>query len=150
MYLLDTNHCSRLILQDPELILRLSETPSDDIATCAIVAGELINMGAQSQQRFQNLIVIKNFLDSIYIYPVNTETASVYGELKAAVFDKFAPKDKNKRRKFTVQNIGFGENDLWIAAIAIQHNLTIITADRDFQRIQEVHPISLNSWLIRD
>jgi tRNA(fMet)-specific endonuclease VapC len=147
MYLLDTNHCSRLILGDDSLILRLSEIHRDRIYTCAIVAGELINMAEQSQQRTQNILLVKNFLNGIYIHSIDSETADVYGKIKAAVFDKFAPRDKNKRRKFTVQNIGFGENDLWIAATAIQHNLTIITADRDFQRIQEVQPILLDSWI---
>ena len=147
MYLLDTNHCSRLILRDANLILRLSEIPDRNVATCAIVAGELINMVEQSQQRSQNIILIQNFLDRIYIHPIDSETSKVYGKLKAAVFDKFAPRDKNKRRKFTVQNIGFDENDLWIAATAIQHNLTIVTTDRDFQRIQEVQDLKLESWL---
>jgi tRNA(fMet)-specific endonuclease VapC len=148
MYLLDTNHCSRLILGDPNLVQRLGEVSDDNVATCSIVAGELVNMAEQSQQRSQNIVLVTNFLDSIYIYPIDSETAKVYGKLKAAVFDKFAPKDKNKRRKFTVQNLGFGENDLWIAASAIQHNLTVITADRDFQRIQEVQQqLTLGSWL---
>ena len=147
MYLLDTNHCSRLILGDVNLILRLSEIPRDRIYTCAIVAGELINMAEQSQQRAQNILLVKNFLNGIYIHAIDSGTADMYGNLKATVFDKFAPRDKNKRRKFTVQNIGFGENDLWIAATAIQHNLTIITADRDFQRIQEVHPLTLDPWM---
>jgi tRNA(fMet)-specific endonuclease VapC len=104
-------------------------------------------MAEQSQQRAQNILLVKNFLNGIYIHSIDSETADVYGKLKAAVFDKFAPRDKNKRRKFTVQNIGFGENDLWIAATAIQHNLTIITADRDFQRIQEVQALPLDSWI---
>jgi tRNA(fMet)-specific endonuclease VapC len=126
---------------------RLSEIPQSQISTCAIVAGELINMAEQSQQRSQNTVLIRNFLDGIYIYPIDSETANIYGKLKAAVFDKFAPRDKSKRRQFTIQNIGFGENDLWIAATAIQHSLTIITADRDFQRIQEVQTLILDSWL---
>jgi tRNA(fMet)-specific endonuclease VapC len=147
MYLLDTNHCSHLILGDSDLLLRLNEISDDRISTCAIVAGELIDMGARSQQRMQNTELIRNFLNGIYVHSIDSETANIYGNLKAAVFDQFAPRDKNKRRKFTVQNIGFGENDLWIAATAIQHRLTIITADRDFQRIQEVQPLALDSWL---
>jgi predicted nucleic acid-binding protein len=67
MYLLDTNHCSRLILGDANLILRLSEIPRDRIYTCAIVAGELINMAEQSQQRTQNILLIKNFLKHLEI-----------------------------------------------------------------------------------
>jgi tRNA(fMet)-specific endonuclease VapC len=51
MYLLDTNHCSRLILGDSNLVQRLSEVSDDNVATCSIVAGELVNMAEQSQQR---------------------------------------------------------------------------------------------------
>ncbi|XZO00113.1 MAG: PIN domain-containing protein [Microcoleus sp.] len=38
--------------------------------------------------------------------------------------------------------------DLWIAAVAIQHQSTLVTADRDFQRIQAVQPLELESWIL--
>ncbi|MEH1870488.1 MAG: hypothetical protein V7K73_03400 [Nostoc sp.] len=44
-------------------------------------------------------------------------------------------------------DLSFGENDLWIASIALQQNLTIISADSDFQRIQQVRTLSVESWL---
>ena len=44
--------------------------------------------------------------------------------------------------------LGIGENDLWIAAVAIQHQLTLATADRDFQRIQSVQSFELESWIL--
>jgi tRNA(fMet)-specific endonuclease VapC len=42
--------------------------------------------------------------------------------------------------------LGVGENDLWIASIAIQNNLTIVSADGDFKRIREVWNFALESW----
>ncbi|MCC5644109.1 hypothetical protein LC607_14355 [Nostoc sp. CHAB 5824] len=48
------------------------------------------------------------------------------------MFNQFAPKEKSKRRKTKITDLGFGENDLWIAAIALQQNLTIVSADSDF------------------
>jgi len=43
--------------------------------------------------------------------------------------------------------LGFGENDLWIAAIAKQFQLIVVSSDKDFERIREVENICLESWL---
>ena len=146
MYLLDTNHCSLAIISNPNILTRLSESSDIPIATNAIVRGELINMAAQSQQKQNNLTLIQNFLNSITLHPIDAATADIYGQLKADLFDKFAPKDKSQRRRFTLQNIGFGENDLWIASTALQYQLTLVTADRDFLRIQEACNLTLDNW----
>ncbi|WP_323374597.1 PIN domain-containing protein [Nostoc commune] len=34
-----------------------------------------------------------------------------------------------------------------MASIALQQNLTIVSADSDFQRIQQVTTLSVESWL---
>ena len=146
MYLLDTNHCSLAIIGNPNIFTRLSESSDIPIATTAIVRGELINMAAQSQQKQNNLTLIQNFLNGITLHPIDAATADIYGQLKADLFDKFAPKDKSQRRRFTLQNIGFGENDLWIASTALQYQLTLVTADRDFLRIQEACDLTLDNW----
>ncbi len=65
----------------------------------------------------------------------------------SAIINQFAPKEKSKRRKAKITDLGFDENDLWIAAIALQHSLTVVSADSDFQRIQQVKTLSVESWL---
>ena len=74
-------------------------------------------------------------------------TAEIYGNLKAAVFDRYAPKDKTQRRRTSITQLGIGENDLWIAAVALQHQLTLLTTDQDFLRIQAVQSFDLESWV---
>ncbi|AFY45238.1 type II toxin-antitoxin system VapC family toxin [Nostoc sp. PCC 7107] len=147
MYLLDTNHCSLAILGNTEILTHLAELESSFIATGVIVQGELIDMAERSQKRESNLILVKNFLQGIYIYNIDQETANIYGQIKSDLFKQFAPKEKNKRRKTKITDLGFGENDLWIAAIALQHNLTLVSADSDFKRIQEIKALSVESWL---
>ncbi|MGB3532349.1 MAG: PIN domain-containing protein [Microcoleaceae cyanobacterium] len=61
---------------------------------------------------------------------------------------QFAPKEKSKRRKTRLIDIGFDDNDLWIAAIAIQHNLILVTTDSDFQRIKTVINLSIETWCV--
>jgi tRNA(fMet)-specific endonuclease VapC len=147
MYLLDTNHCSQAILGNANVLRRLAEVENSVITTCAIVQGELIDMAERSQRKESNLALIDRFLTGIYIHNVDGFTATIYGQLKAALFNQFAPKEKSKRRKTKITDLGFDENDLWIAAVALQHGLTVVSADSDFQRIREVKALSIESWL---
>ena len=148
MYLLDTNHCSRAILKDSQVLGRLKTIDNSLVATSVISQGELVDMAERSQRSQQNLILVQNFLKGIYIYNIDETTASLYGQTKASIFNKFAPKEKSKRRKTKIVNLGFDENDLWIAAVALQHQLTIVLADSDFLRIkQAISNISVESWI---
>jgi tRNA(fMet)-specific endonuclease VapC len=147
MYLLDTNHCSRAILGDPKMLSRLATVDNTLVTTCVIVQGELIDMAERSQHRENNVALVQRFFQGIDIYNVDGMTATLYGQLKAFLFKQFAPKEKSKRRKTKMTHLGFDENDLWIAAIALQYNLTIVSADSDFQRIQQVKALSLESWV---
>lgn len=148
MYLLDTNHCSNAILGNKTILKRLELIEDTSIYTCVVVAGELVDMAKRSQQSKANSNLVQNFLQGICILKIDTITANLYGQTKASLFKQFAPKDKSKRRKTKITNLGFGENDLWISAIALQHQLTIVSSDSDFVRIKQViKNIKIESWL---
>lgn len=146
MYLLDTNYCSRVILGDAVALAQLRTIDAGELATSALVRGELIYMAEKSGQKAQNLPFVHAFLQRFHSYPISSETADIYGKLKADLMRHFGPKEKNKRRKITLQQLGFSDNDLWIAACAIQHGLTIVSADSDFQRMQEVWIFQVEVW----
>lgn len=133
MYLLDTNHCSAIILGEPNVVRQVIEVGELNIATCVIVQGELTYMMENSAQREINLVRLAEFIEDIRIYRVTEDIATIYGQLKATLMKQFGPKEKTKRRKTKITELGFDENDLWIAAIAVQHNLTIVSADSDWR-----------------
>ncbi|MEH2442349.1 type II toxin-antitoxin system VapC family toxin [Nostoc sp.] len=138
-YLLDTNHCSRIIFGETNLIRRLQEHIGLGVATSVMVQ--------KSSEQEVNLRFVRTFLQTIDLYPISGGVADVYGSLKGKIVEYFGPKDKAKRRKFTVQDLGFSDNDLWIASTALHYNLTIVSGDSDFQRIQQVQTLALESWL---
>ncbi len=84
MYLLDTNHCSAIILGELNIIRHIIEVGENNISTCVIVQGELRYMMEKSQRKDVNLGHLTEFLEDIRIYLVTEETAIIYGELKAA------------------------------------------------------------------
>ncbi|BAY17910.1 hypothetical protein NIES21_37520 [Anabaenopsis circularis NIES-21] len=148
MYLLDTNHCSRIIFGDFNLIQQLQTHSEAGIATSVVVCGELLYMAAKSDQSVANLQQVRGFLDTIDIYPINLSISEGYGNLKGKLVNAFGPKEKAQRRNFNLQSLGFGDNDLWIAATAIYYNLTLVSTDNDFRRIQQVEMLTLESWLL--
>jgi tRNA(fMet)-specific endonuclease VapC len=116
--LLDTNIISALISGDPALATKIDGAL--DVYIPAIVVGELYYGASYSTHIARNLANIGKILSLYKVLPVDDETAQIYGEIKA-----------NLRRKGTP----VPENDIWIAAIALQHNLVLITRDKHFREI---------------
>jgi tRNA(fMet)-specific endonuclease VapC len=146
-YLLDTNHCSYIINGNPQVTNILKSYAGLTIGVSIITYSELLYMTEKSELKYQNLSAVQKFLSQVDLYFLDEETAIIYSRLKASVFNYFAPKEKSKRRSFKIENLGFSDHDLWIAATAIQYNLTLVSADSDFRRIYEVENFSLESWI---
>lgn len=87
---------------------------------------------------------------------IDRHTAKEYGELRARLFEKYAPKHKRTKGlrpeqlidPATSLELGIQENDLWIAAQAISRNLTLVTNDA-MKRIREIAGKSLHveNWV---
>jgi len=146
MYLLDTNHCSLILLENQTVIQTIEQIGETNIATSVITAGELIYMAENSKNKEQNLSLINQFIEDIRVYYIHEEIAKVYGQIKAALIKEFGPQQKTKRKTTKITELGFDENDLWIAAITRFHDLTLVTSDSDFTRIQTVINLTIENW----
>jgi tRNA(fMet)-specific endonuclease VapC len=94
----------------------------------SVVVGELCYGALRSndfEKRWQQLLV---FLQAVLIIFVDKETAFHYGHIRSALTQAGNP---------------IPENDIWIAALAIQHQLPLATRDSHFERIAS---ISLLNW----
>ena len=90
------------------------------ILVCSIVLGELHYGARKSARPEQNLAKIESFIADYPILDCAKQTAEQYGVIKHMLETKGKP---------------IPENDLWIAALAIQHSLTLVTRDEHFKRV---------------
>jgi tRNA(fMet)-specific endonuclease VapC len=127
-YLLDTNVVSAWFRDDAPIAEKLREGPS--ILLPSIVAGELL-FGAQRVQGKKQK-QLWDFLGEVFnstpIVSVDLETAEVYAVIKHALERQGTP---------------IPENDVWIAAIARQHGLILVSRDAHFGYVEQ---LKLEKW----
>lgn len=124
--LLDTNIVIALFAQDSAVVEYLDEV--EEVFIPSIVLGELYFGARKSRRVEENLARIDEFAVSNVVLACDTETARYYGEIKNALREKGRP---------------IPENDVWIAAIALQYDLTLISRDAHFG---EIDHLKVESW----
>ena len=145
MYLLDTNHCSRLIDRDPGVLQRLRELGDARVATCVIVRGELRFMVGRSERRRENAAKVEALLRDMEVFPLDDAAADLYGQMKARLLAA-CPREKRARRRVRLDALGVSDNDLWIAAIAKRHDFVVVSADDGFERMKDIVDLAVERW----
>jgi tRNA(fMet)-specific endonuclease VapC len=118
--LLDTSAYSHFQRGDKTIleVLRRSEA----VAVPAVVLGELYSGFRAGTRWTENHILLQRFLSrpSVKILNVTAETALRYAEVDVYLRRKGRP---------------IPRNDVWIAALAIEHGLQLLTVDEHFREI---------------
>ena len=164
-YLLDTSAASILWNArhpDHEIIRAFFQEKSRSPVWVSIIAlGEIeygLKVMPQMDEDSQNE-VRKRMSEYAYL-DVNKHTVEPYSNLRSALFTKYSPRNKRGRLRIkwpedlhertSAKELGIQENDIWIAAQAVQYNLMLVSGDY-MRRIQEVsisleYPLQLASW----
>ena len=130
MFLMDTNHAGFLLNKEPKIIEKMIEFGQVPIFSSVITAGELLYGAFNSKSRVRNLPRVKSFLASIDLLTIDPKVSEIYGKLKFELFNKFGAKKSVKRKNKKISDLGFSDNDLWIASIAKQNDLIVLTTDK--------------------
>ena len=125
-YLLDTNVVIALFGADESVGRNLGQVA--EVFVSAIVLGELHFGARKSARALTNIQKIDEFAASVSILVCDGDTSRHYGEIKHAL---------------RLQGTPLPENDIWIAAIAMQHGLTLVTRDAHFEHVSG---LSLEEW----
>ena len=120
-YLLDTNIVIGLLGGDSRITSRIAA--SAHVYLPSIALGELYYGAHKSRRPSDNVARIETLARTAAVLVCDDVTAERYGRLKAALRDRGTP---------------IPENDLWIAALALQHDLILVTRDSHFRMVTEV------------
>lgn len=125
-YLLDTNIAIRVLNQQIDLDAR--EDRTREVLLCLTVVGELHFGAAKSGRPEANRARVEALLEVCPLVAHDLQTAEGYGLLKNHL----------RRRDRPIP-----ENDLWIAAASLRHNLVLVTRDHHFEGIDGLR---LEAW----
>jgi tRNA(fMet)-specific endonuclease VapC len=129
------------------MLRKMSELRGKLACTCAIVQGELVLMALLSERTAENLARLREFLDRMDVLAVDDRVADAYGSIRAVLVAHFGPKERGRRKSVPLAKLGFPDNDVWIAAVAIAQDLTVVSSDSDFFRMAEVIDLNVEDWL---
>lgn len=124
--LLDTNIVIALFANEAAVKDNLAKV--DEVFIPSVVIGELCYGAHKSARAKENLSRIDDFASNSLVLGCDMETARVYGEIKNNLRLKGRP---------------LPENDIWIAAIAVLHDLTLISRDAHFSEIEN---LKVDTW----
>lgn len=120
-FLLDTNIVIGLFNNDESILGSLSQ--AEEVFIPSIVLGELYFGANKSSKVETNIARLQQFMVNSAILSCDGDTAPYYGLIKFALRQRGRP---------------IPENDIWIAAMAQQHALTVVSRDNHFQYVNNL------------
>ncbi|MBX3064853.1 MAG: type II toxin-antitoxin system VapC family toxin [Anaerolineae bacterium] len=124
--LLDTNAVIALQKQDKDFLALLDS--DEEIFIPAIVIGELYYGAYNSGRPQENERIVDELVADQTILNCDSFTGKYYGKV---------------RHRLKVKGTPIPENDMWIAALAIQFNLALLTNDDHFSNVEL---LTMQSW----
>jgi tRNA(fMet)-specific endonuclease VapC len=124
--LLDTNIIIKIFEGSKSIASKINKSSSFYVSV--IVLGELQVGVNRVVNRQKHLEMLNSFMELATIIDIDETTTLHYGEIVADLYKKGKP---------------IPTNDVWIAATAKQHKLTLITNDKHFDQINS---LSIEDW----
>jgi len=120
-YLIDTDTTIDWLAGRPAVIQMLQSLAQQQLAISAVTYGEVYEGIHYGRNQAQALQVSRNFLRGITVLPVIQPVAEQFGIIRGDLRNR---------------GLIIGDDDTFIAATAIYHNLTLVTRNlRHFQRV---------------
>ncbi len=125
-YLLDTSQVVYYLRQETRVVDDLQSRKGEGLAVSIISVAELYEGIFRATNPEEAERALKEFLSEATVLSVDEDAARIFGQERARLRQVGRP---------------MSDLDLLIAATAIRHDLTLLTADRDFERVENLTTI---------
>lgn len=122
--LLDTSVLIGLLRGDPAIAAKLGEVEA--VYTNVVALGELLYGARRSGRSEANRAVVERLAGDLTVLACDRGTASAYARLKDDLRVRGRP---------------IPDNDLWVAASAEQHGLTLVARDEHFRELDRLDQV---------
>lgn len=130
-YLLDTDTCSAHLRRRGSVPSRFFQHLGH-LHVSVITVGELMTWALRSNSSPKRMQGVQDMLDDVAVLEISDEIANEFGRLRAGLLDVGRPTP---------------EMDLWIAATATYHRLTVVTHNSaDFEHVPGIR---LDDWIAK-
>ena len=130
IYLLDTDTCSGHMRRPAKLAHRFIQY-AGQLAIPTVVLGELYTGAYHHPQPARLLVLINDLLQEVTVLDFDSAAAEQFGRTRGALLQ---------------QGIQIATADLMIAAVAMVHNMTLVT--HNTADYQDISGLRLEDWLI--
>lgn len=131
-YLLDSNIWIEVFKgKNSRLIDRFTQTPVADLAACSTVRAELMHGAEKYKDTVARRELVANALEKVVSLPFDDRCADRYG---------------NIRHDLEQRGCVIGPMDLQIAAVALVHDLILVTGN--VEEFSRVHGLKVEDWSV--
>ena len=122
-YLADTTWIIDYLRGYQDAVQRLQAYRAEGLAIAIVSLAELYEGVFRSNSPAGNETILKDFLTGVTILGIDEEVCIIFGREMA---------------RLRQAGMAVGDMDVLIAATALRHGLTLLTADRDFERVENL------------
>ena len=125
-YLVDTTWVIEYLRGNQDIIQRLQTYSAEGLAIAIVSMAEPYEGVFRSNNPAGNETILKDFLTGVTVLGIDEEVCIIFG-----------------REMARLRQVGMtvGDMDVLIDATALRHDLTLLTADRDFERVEHLNTI---------
>jgi predicted nucleic acid-binding protein len=131
-FLLDTDTCSAH-LKSRSIVFSRFVQHAGQLNLSVLTLGELLTWAQRANASPKRMQMLTDLLSDVRVVPIASETAEVIGSLRASLLDHGRPTP---------------EIDLWIAATAICHDMTLVT--HNARHFEHIPGLRITDWLTDD
>lgn len=130
--MLDTNIVSEAMRDPQGTVARHIQSIDGSLICCSIVVAAELRFGAKKQGGNVWIERVDQALSALRILPLGVPVDEIYGRIRASL---------------EIAGTPIGPNDLLIAAHALSHSMTLVTAnEREFRRVEG---LIVENWQIQ-